>query len=392
MKAIWNWYLKFTIRFRILLLCLCYSFCLIAVGVIARTQSLLVTIGAIILFVIAGQIFGAINMWGITNSISRVLDYLKEMAAGNLQRNIDVRRNNEISSVLRAISEVQQSMRTIISGIQVASNHVTSSSDHLGRTSGVIAVGTEKAANQTRSVSDAIDDLASVSSDISNNCMKMSDLAQDVEQASGEGEQVISGMSVIMGGIEKVMNETTDAVRSLGANSTRIGDILATIGDIADQTNLLALNAAIEAARAGEQGRGFAVVADEVRSLAERTTSATREIQTIINALQRDVKNVVGSMEQSSGNVREGGEGVRRSCEAIGSISRQIGILHVNVSQVATAATEQTSTTAAMRQNIHNISTVISEAATGAEQTRSAASELAASATELQQMVSRFSL
>ena len=392
MKAIWNWYLKFTIRFRILLLCLCYSFCLIAVGVIARTQSLLVTIGAIILFVIAGQIFGAINMWGITNSISRVLDYLKEMAAGNLQRNIDVRRNNEISAVLRAISEVQQSMRTIISGIQVASNHVTSSSDHLGRTSGVIAVGTEKAANQTRSVSDAIDDLASVSSDISNNCMKMSDLAQDVEQASGEGEQVISGMSVIMGGIEKVMNETTDAVRSLGANSTRIGDILATIGDIADQTNLLALNAAIEAARAGEQGRGFAVVADEVRSLAERTTSATREIQTIINALQRDVKNVVGSMEQSSGNVREGGEGVRRSCEAIGSISRQIGILHVNVSHVATAATEQTSTTAAMRQNIHNISTVISEAATGAEQTRSAASELAASATELQQMVSRFSL
>jgi len=392
MTAIWNWYLRFTIRTRIFLLCFCYSLCIIAVGIVARTQSLAVTICTIILFVIAGQIFGAINMWGITSSISRVLAYLKEMTDGNLMREIEVKRNNEISEVLRAIRQVQLAMRKIISGIKTASNHVTSSSDHLGKSSAVIADSTENAASQTLSVSNAIDDLASVSSNISDNCIKMSELASDVQQASCEGEQVISGMSVIMDGIEQVMNETTEAVRSLGDNSTRIGDILATIGDIADQTNLLALNAAIEAARAGDQGRGFAVVADEVRSLADRTTSATREIQTIINALQRDVKNVIGSMQQSSGNVREGGAGVQRSCEAIGSITRQIGMLHENVSYVATAATEQSSTTANMRQNIHHISAVISEAATGAHQTRSAASELAASATELQQMVSSFQL
>lgn len=388
----YNLYLNFTIRLRIFILCFCYTLCITATLIIARTQSLALSIGAAVLFALCGLLFGAINMWSITNSIARVLEYLREMASGNLQREITIKRNNEISAVLRAIRDVQQSMRSIITGICSASGHVSSSSDRLGRTSREIASETEKALEQARSVSNAIDELASVSNDISNSCMAMSDLASAAEQASGDGEQIISGMSVIMGGIEQVMNETTHAVRSLGSNSTHIGNILATIGDIADQTNLLALNAAIEAARAGEQGRGFAVVADEVRSLAERTTVATREIQAIIDALQGDVKNVVSSMELSADTVREGGEGAGRSCDAIGLINRQILILRDNVAQVATAATEQSSTTAAMSGTIHLIAGVIGEAAAGAEGTRAAAAELAASASELQRLVSRFSV
>jgi len=392
MKTLWNMYLNLTIRVRIIILCVCYSLCIIAAGIVGQTRSLPVAALAIMLFIILGALFSWINIWSITSSIDRTIDYLKEMATGDLKRDIRINRNNEVSAILRSLRELQHSVREIVTGIQTTSGQVASSSERLRQTSATIADGTESAASQAASVSAAVDNLAAVSADISNRCLEMSDMAREAEQVSRDGEEVISGMSGTMGAIEGVITETTEAVKSLGTNSTRIGDILATIGDIADQTNLLALNAAIEAARAGEQGRGFAVVADEVRSLAERTTSATREIQAIIDALQRDVRNVVSSMEQSSGSVREGGEGVRRSCEAISSILRQIGVLHDHVSQVSTAAAEQSSTTSAMTGNIHLITRVISEAASGAEQTEAAASGLATSAAELQQMVNRFKL
>ncbi|KAA0891749.1 methyl-accepting chemotaxis protein [Oryzomonas rubra] len=392
MKTLWNMYLNLTIRVRIIILCVCYSFCIIAAGAVGQTQSLSATSLAVILFTILGTLFSWINIWSITSPINRTIGYLKEMATGDLQRDIQIKRNNEVSAILRSLRELQHSMRGIVMGIQTTSGQIAASSEQLRQTSATIADGTESAATQAASVSAAVDNLATASTDISTRCLEMSDMAREAEQVSREGEQIISGMSGTMGAIEGVITETTEAVKSLGDNSTRIGDILATIGDIADQTNLLALNAAIEAARAGEQGRGFAVVADEVRSLAERTTSATREIQTIIDALQKDVGNVVSSMEQSSGSVREGGEGVRHSCEAIGAILRQIGVLHGQVSQVSTAATGQSTTTSAITENMHLITRVISEAASGAEQTESAASGLATSAAELQQMVNRFKL
>ncbi|QEM69621.1 methyl-accepting chemotaxis protein [Geobacter sp. FeAm09] len=392
METLWNMYLNLTIRVRIIILCACYSFCIIAAGAAGQFLSPPATSLAVILFTILGALFSGINIWSITSSINRTIDYLKEMATGDLQRDIRIKHNNEVSAILRSLRELQQSVREIVTGIQTTSGQVAASSERLRQTSASIADGTESAAAQAASVSTAVDDLAAMSADISTRCLEMSDMAREAEQVSREGERIISGMSGTMGAIEGVITETTEAVKSLGDNSTRIGDILATIGDIADQTNLLALNAAIEAARAGEQGRGFAVVADEVRSLAERTTAATREIQTIIDALQRDVRNVVSSMEQSSGSVHEGGEGVRHSCEAIGTILRQIGVLHGQVSQVSTAATGQSTTTSAITGNMHLITRVISEAASGAEQTEAAASSLATSATELQQMVNRFKL
>lgn len=392
MKTLWDMYLNLTIRVRIIILCVCYSFCIIGAGAAGLTLSPSATSLVIILFTVLGTLFSWINIWSITSSINRTIAYLKEMATGDLKRDITIKRNNEVSAILRSLRELQQSVREIVTGIQTTSGQIASSSEQLRQTSSTIADGTENAATQAVSVSTAVDNLAAVSADISNSCLEMSDMAKEAGRVSREGEQVISGMSGTMGAIEEVITETTEAVKSLGSNSTRIGDILATIGEIADQTNLLALNAAIEAARAGEQGRGFAVVADEVRSLAERTASATREIQTIIDALQKDVRNVVSSMEQSSGTVREGGEGVRRSCEAISSILQRIDVLHDHVSQVSTAAAEQSSTTSAMTENMHLITRVISEAASGAEQTEVAASGLAASATELQQMVNRFKL
>ncbi len=199
-------------------------------------------------------------------------------------------------------------------------------------------------------------------------------------------------MSAVMAEIERMVINTMDAVKALGENSERIGTIIDAIEDIADQTNLLALNAAIEAARAGEQGRGFAVVADEVRSLAERTTSSTKEIQAIIAALQGDVKNVVTLMDKSADSVRNGAQDVQLSTQAISTISEQIAPLVERVSQVATAAEEQSATSAGITESMQRISQIIHSAATGAHETAKAAAVLASSSSNLEQMVNRFKL
>lgn len=392
MKTLYDFYLNFTINFRLGLLCFCYSICIIATAVVARFVSLPMLIGAVIFFIVAGAVFGALNIYSISSAIARVINYLQTMARGDLSNQIVAMRNNEISKILRAMSELQESMRSVISGIQVTSGQLASASTELSRTSENIATGTNRAASETDSVSSAVDDLSSVSVEIAHNCQQMAEKASDTRNSASEGERIIGGMATMMGEIGRMVTDTTAAVESLGANSGHIGAIIASIEEIADQTNLLALNAAIEAARAGDQGRGFAVVADEVRRLAERTTTATREIQTIIDVLQRDVKNVVGSMEQSSKSVREGTQGVERSNHAIDEIKGQIDVLAMGVAQVATAAEEQSATTAGITSNMHLISQVISNSSQDAQTTRQAASELANSASRLQEMVSRFKL
>jgi methyl-accepting chemotaxis protein len=390
MQILQHLYFRYSIKFRIAVLCLCYSFCIIAAAILSRSDSPVIRNGSLVLFIALGLFFGMLNIWGIDTSIKRVLACLKTMAEGNLSEEIVVKNDNEISWILKSIRDVQTSMRTIISGMQATSGDLSMAAGNLRQTSENMAAGAEQAVGQTVSAVQSVEELSSVSADISHNCQVMADKASETKTATAEGEQTIGEMLRMMDEIGRLVTDTTIAVESLGNNSNQIGEIVETIEDIADQTNLLALNAAIEAARAGEQGRGFAVVADEVRRLAERTTLATREIHKIIATLQADVKNVTISMEQSSHSVENGADGVRRSNKAISDIKSHIEVLTDNVSQVATAIEEQSATTAGVLNNIHAITTIIEDVSQGATKTGRASADLSGSANELKSMAGKF--
>jgi methyl-accepting chemotaxis protein len=363
---------------------------MVVLTVLANSDSLLVRWGSLGLFIVMGAFFGMLNILGISNSIQRVIAYLQTMAGGDLSQNIVAKRNNEISLIIKTTAELQQNMRSMISAIQSTSEGLTKAAGNLRRTSEDMSGGAEQAVGQSASVVNAVEDLTTVSSDIARNCLLMSGKATETKKSTMDGERTIEAMSRMMAEIGTLVSDTTLAVESLGNNSQQIGEIVGTIEDIADQTNLLALNAAIEAARAGEQGRGFAVVADEVRSLAVRTTTATQQIHKIIGVLQSDVKNVVESMGQSSRSVKNGEQGVQLSSRAISDIKSHIEVLTDGVAHIATAIEEQSATTASVRNNILAINEVIDSVSHGTRETDQAASGLTDSATELRAMASKF--
>jgi methyl-accepting chemotaxis protein len=390
MNQLQDLYLRLSIKMRIALLCFCYSICMIVLTVLANSDSWTVRWGSLGLFIALGAFFGMLNILGVSSSIDRVIKYLQTMAGGDLSQNIAAKRNNEISLIIKTIAELQQNMRSMISAIQSTSEGLTKAAGDLRHTSEGMAGGAEQAVGQSASVVNAVEDLTSVSSDIARNCQLMSSKATETKESTMGGERTIEAMSRMMAEIGTLVSDTTHAVESLGNNSQQIGEIVGTIEDIADQTNLLALNAAIEAARAGEQGRGFAVVADEVRSLAVRTTTATQQIHKIIAVLQSDVKNVVESMGQSSRSVKNGEQGVQLSSRAITDIKSHIEVLTDSVAHIATAIEEQSATTASVRNNILAINDVIDNVSRGTRETDQAASGLTDSAIELRAMASKF--
>ena len=192
--------------------------------------------------------------------------------------------------------------------------------------------------------------------------------------------------------IEEVVNKSANTVQQLGKSSEQIGEIIQVIDDIADQTNLLALNAAIEAARAGEQGRGFAVVADEVRKLAERTTKATKEIADMIKRIQKDTLDAVKSMEEGTAEVENGkllANKAGDSLQEIVRVSKQVGDL---VNQVAAASEEQSSSAEVISKNIEAISAVTQESAGGTQQIAHAAEDLNRLTLNLENLIAKFKI
>jgi methyl-accepting chemotaxis protein len=328
----------------------------------------------------------------ITIPLRRSVDFAQAVAEGDLTRRLDMIREDEIGTLTNALNGMVEELREVIGKITHASDTVSSAATQLSASSEQMATGAEEVAAQAGTVATAGEEMAATSMEIAQNCSMAAESSKLATDSAMSGASIVRETVTLMNQIAERVKDSAKTVDNLGSRSDQIGEIIGTIEDIADQTNLLALNAAIEAARAGEQGRGFAVVADEVRALAERTTTATKEIGQMIKTIQNETKGAVDIMEEGVREVESGTAEASKSGDALQDILTQINAVSMQVSQMATAAEQQTATTTEISSNMQQITEVIQDTARGAEESASAAGQLAKMAEELQNLAGHFKL
>ncbi len=331
-------------------------------------------------------------MRGIFRALKAIGESVQRIAGGDLTQKAEIVSDDELGDMGRDFNRMVDSMSNMIATISSTSAQLAAAANQLQGTAVQIATGAEEVASQAGTVATAAEEMSATSGDIAQNCQAAAEGGYRANSTATAGAEVVNATVQVMNRIAGRVHETARSVESLGSRSDQIGEIIGTIEDIADQTNLLALNAAIEAARAGEQGRGFAVVADEVRALAERTTKATREIGDMIKAIQSETKSAVTAMEEGVQEVESGTTEAARSGQSLQAILEQINTVTMQVNQIATAAEEQTATTGEITSNIHQITEIVQETARGAQESATAAAQLAGLATELQRLVGQFRL
>jgi methyl-accepting chemotaxis protein len=301
----------------------------------------------------------------ITSGTTKVLNVLQAVAGGDLTREpLNLKTKDEIGELARATDSMSASLKQIMADINASASGVASASTEIAASNEEMSAGLAEQADQVSQVSAATEEMSATSQEVANKST----------EGKGVVEETVRRIEEIAGEVKA----SAAAVNTLGQKSEEIGQIIAVINDIADQTNLLALNAAIEAARAGEHGRGFAVVADEVRKLAERTTQATEQVGSSIREIQSETEGAVRRMEAGTQKVQGGVEFARQAGDALGSI--------------VAAAEQQSAATIEISQSVEQINSVAMQSKEGAQQAAAAAAQLSAEAEKLQALVKRFKL
>jgi methyl-accepting chemotaxis protein len=324
--------------------------------------------------------------------LAKLIDTLREVAEGDgdLTHRLEVT-NDEIGTASRYFNEFIERVQAIVVSVAESTNSVAGASVDLHNSTGQLAQTADEVAAQTVSLSTAGEEMAATSADISTNCHSAVETAERACQVATVGVADVEHTIRSMQAVNERVRVTSGIVSGLGVKSQEVGEIIGTIQDIADQTNLLALNAAIEAARAGEQGRGFAVVADEVRSLAERTTMATKVIEATIRAIQEETNKTVQVMQESAREAAKGVEDSEKSGASLTEIMEQIRTVTLQIAQIATAAEEQSATSREISNNVHLLTGIMQGAAKANRESMSTAEQLNGLSARLKGEICRFS-
>ncbi|MGA7913620.1 MAG: methyl-accepting chemotaxis protein [Candidatus Acidiferrales bacterium] len=327
----------------------------------------------------------------ISSSTSQVLARAQAISDGDLTgQDLPTSSNDELGDLARAINGMQNSLRETITSVSSGAERIVTASEELSASASQQAAGAETQKDQTHQVATAMQEMSSTVQQVSENSNKASEASRKAADTARQGGSIVEDTLAKMRAIADSVGQTAKKVQELGKSSNQIGEIIGVIDDIADQTNLLALNAAIEAARAGEQGRGFAVVADEVRKLAERTSKATKEITAMIQNIQTETKSAVEAMESGTKQVALGVESTTQAGSSLHEIiktSEQVGDM---ILLIATAATEQSSATEEINSSIEQIAKITEESAAGTQESAKAVGELSNLATHLHALVGKF--
>jgi methyl-accepting chemotaxis protein len=328
----------------------------------------------------------------IIKPVQELLKAFNELANGDLTQKIHVRTRDEIAQLAGAFNQTIRKLHTMVDEVAVSSASVATSSSQLSSSSKHIADNASNQSSKTSNAVAAMEELSSSFAGVASNTANVADSAQEATDFAVKGGEVVTETISGMSRISHSVKESAHTVEALGKRSEQIGEIIEVINDIAGQTNLLALNAAIEAARAGEQGRGFAVVADEVRKLAERTTTATNEIDVMIKGIQNDTHRAVDSMQAGTKEVEAGVSLANQAGDALQQIVESVKSVTEMVQQIAAAAEEQSTTGEEVTANLNSVAGITEETTEAAHNASEASQNLDQLAQQLKHLVSGFKL
>jgi methyl-accepting chemotaxis protein len=339
-------------------------------------------------------LFGVIAAWAITRQIVtpllHTLHVVERVASGDLSQNLHVERKDEIGQLQSSIQRMTVSLRALIGGISDSVTQIASAAEELSAVTEQTSAGVNSQKVETDQVATAMHEMTATVQEVARNAEEASEAAVAADQQAREGDRVVKEAITQIERLASEVGKSTDAMTELQRESDKIGSVLDVIKSVAQQTNLLALNAAIEAARAGEAGRGFAVVADEVRSLAQRTQKSTEEIEELIAGLQKGTQHVATIMDNSRSLTVSSVELTRRAGSSLENIARTVSAIQGMNQQIAAAAEQQSATAEEINRSVLNVRDVSEQTSAASEETAASSVELARLGNHLQMLVGQF--
>ncbi|MDD2050281.1 methyl-accepting chemotaxis protein [Pseudomonas putida] len=328
----------------------------------------------------------------IVKPIDEALQAAERIAEGDLTRTIETQGHDEAARLLRAMAKMQNKLRDTLQLIAGSATQLASAAEELNSVTDESARGLQQQNNEIEQAATAVTEMTSAVEEVARNAVSTSEASKEATRSAGDGRDLVLETVSAIERMSVDVQGTAELIGNLAEESRDIGKVLDVIRGLADQTNLLALNAAIEAARAGEAGRGFAVVADEVRALAHRTQQSTSEIERMIGSIQGGTEQAVNSMRNSTERAESTLNIARGAGLALDTITGAVAEINERNLVIASAAEEQAQVAREVDRNLVNINDLSVQSATGAHQTTAASAELSRLAVDLNGLVARFSV